>query len=76
MSYRSEKIHQPHELDKVDHLVPCIGKKVAKLPDAAREQMGDNRPHPYPNDLNPFPTESKGKPHNERVEPNFRGRKE
>ena len=72
--HRSEKPIQPHELDKVDHLVPSLGKKVAGLPDAHRESwIHDDT---YPDNMNPYPKFARGKPHNERVEPNFRGKKQ
>ena len=31
---------------------------------------------PVPDNMNPYPKFARGKPHNERVEPNFRGKKQ
>ena len=63
-----QNVIQPHELhDHLEHQQPG-GKKdgVAKLPDAMREDWMEK--HPYPNEFNPVPTESRGPAHGKRVE--------
>lgn len=64
-----EKVMQPHELN--DHITGKPGK-MGKLPDANRETWMTE--HPYPNEMNPVPTNSRGPAHGKRIEPDAFGK--
>ena len=64
-----QKVMQPHELhDHIEHQQPGGAKAgIGKLPDAMRETWMTE--HPYPNEMNPVPTNKRGPAHGKRVEP-------
>ena len=64
-----QKVIQPHQLhDHLEHQQNGGAKSgVGKLPDSMRETWMTE--HPYPNEFNPVPTESRGPAHGKRVEP-------
>lgn len=67
-----QNVVQPHELhDHIEHQSDGKSEGVAKLPDAMRETWMTE--HPYPNEFNPVPTNSRGPAHGKRIEPEHFG---